>query len=438
TSMHSALSPDTPCCRSHRTIAPQDWLNEPNPDIPSDELNLRLQLDAEPHDPASGPMTVAVNGFGYGGTNAHAILQEYLAPDREQRAPRHHGVLPLSARSEQAVRELARGFAELVAEGADPGRLAEAAWTRRKHHPYRAAIPFGDDAELVTGLVELADGNARGAAKIVPKRTEEPVFVFTGMGPQWWAMARGLLETDGVFAEEARRIDEVFREVAGWSIVEELRKPEEQSRVTATEVAQPANFLVQVALVALLADLGIRPAAVVGHSVGEVSAAYVTGMLSLRDAVTVSVHRARLQATTAGSGGMLAVGLAPDAARALIAGDDRVDIAAINSPNAVTLAGAVDRLDAIAESLTEQGVFAKRLHVEVPYHSYLMEPILDKLRDALAELTVEAPRLPLYSTVTGARVTSGDWDAEYWCANVRQPVRFADAISALIADGSRV
>ncbi|WP_067862352.1 type I polyketide synthase [Nocardia shimofusensis] len=423
---------------AHRTIAPQGWLNEPNPDIPFDELNLRLQRDVEPLDPESGPMTIAVNGFGYGGTNAHAILQEYLGPAAGERAPRHHGVLPLSARSEQAVRELARGYAEFVADGVDPGRLAEAAWTRRKHHPYRAAVPFGDDAELVRGLIELADGTARGAAKVVPQRTAEPVFVFTGMGPQWWAMARGLLEADGVFAAEARRIDTVFQEIAGWSIVAELLRPEAQSRVTDTEVAQPANFLVQVCLVALLDELGIRPAAVVGHSVGEVSAAYVTGMLSLRDAVTVSVHRARLQATTAGSGGMLAVGLTPDAARALIDGDDRVDIAAINSPNAVTLAGAVDRLDQIAESLTGQGVFAKRLHVEVPYHSYLMEPILDKLRESLADLVVEAPVLPLYSTVTGAPVTTGDWDAEYWCANVRQPVRFADAVAGLIGDGSRV
>ncbi|WP_228803873.1 type I polyketide synthase [Nocardia higoensis] len=423
---------------SHRTIAPQGWLNEPNPDIPFDDLNLRLQCEVEPVGPESGPMTIAVNGFGYGGTNAHAILQEYVAPEAGERAPRHHGVLPLSARSEQAVRELARGFAELVAEGADPGRLAEAAWTRRKHHAYRAAVPFGDDAELVRGLVELADGTARGAAKVVAQRTAEPVFVFTGMGPQWWAMARGLLEAGGVFAAEALRIDTVFREIAGWSIVEELLRPEEESRVTSTEVAQPANFLVQVCLVVLLDELGIRPAAVVGHSVGEVSAAYVTGMLSLRDAVTVSVHRARLQATTAGSGGMLAVGLTPEAARALIDDDDRVDIAAINSPNAVTLAGAVECLDQIAESLTAQGVFAKRLHVEVPYHSYLMDPILDKLREALADLVVEAPVLPLYSTVTGAPVTVGDWDAEYWCANVRQPVRFADAVAGLIGDGSRV
>ncbi|MBF6080331.1 SDR family NAD(P)-dependent oxidoreductase [Nocardia cyriacigeorgica] len=423
---------------SHRTIAPQGWLEQPNPDIPFDDLNVKIQLEAEPVGPEIERMTVAVNGFGYGGTNAHAILQEYRPPAAAEREPKHFGVLPISARSEQAARDLAKGFAERIADGADPAHLAEAAWTRRQHHAFRTALTFGDDTELVRALVDFASGEGRGATKVIPRKTDEPVFVFTGMGPQWWAMGRELLQSPGPFADEAARIDAVFQEIAGWSIVEELLRPEEESKVTTTAVAQPANFLVQVSLFALLGELGVRPAAVVGHSVGEVSAAYVTGMLSLRDALLVSYHRARLQATTAGTGGMLAVGLAPAVAAELIAGDDLVDIAAINSPNAVTLAGAVERLDEIAGQLTEQGTFAKRLHVEVPYHSYLMEPILDELRTVLAGLELSDPVLALYSTVTGERVTSGEWDAEYWCRNVRQPVRFADAITALVGAGSRV
>ncbi|MGW3539417.1 SDR family NAD(P)-dependent oxidoreductase [Nocardia niigatensis] len=421
---------------THRTIAPQGWLHEPNPDIPFDELGLTLQLDAEPVAPDTR-MTVAVNGFGYGGTNAHVILQEYAPVATPAREPRHLGVLPISARTDTAARELARGYAELIAAGAEPARLAEAAWTRRHHHIVRAGLTFGDDAGLVRALVDFAAGEGR-TAKVITRKTPEPVFVFTGMGPQWWAMGRQLLTAGGVFAAEAERIDAVFREISGWSIVEELLRPEEESRVTSTAVAQPANFLIQVALVALLDELGIRPAAVVGHSVGEVSAAYVTGMLSLRDALLVSYHRARLQATTAGSGGMLAIGLPPAAALELIEGDELVSIAAVNSPSAVTLAGQEQRLDEIAESLTEQGVFARRLQVEVPYHSYLMDPILDELRTALAGLELADPRIPLWSTVTGARVTAGDWDAEYWCANVRQPVRFADAVTELVGAGSRV
>ncbi|WP_327144168.1 SDR family NAD(P)-dependent oxidoreductase [Nocardia sp. NBC_01327] len=423
---------------SKRTIAPQGWLDTPNPDIPFDELGIKLQLEAETVGPEVERMTVAVNGFGYGGTNAHAILQEYLPAAEAVRQPRHFGVLPLSARTDQAARDLARGFAELIADGADPGLLAEAAWTRRQHHQFRTGLTFADDTELVHALIEFANGSGRAATKVIPRKVAEPVFVFTGMGPQWWGMGRELLAAGGTFAAEAERIDAEFQEISGWSIIEELRRPEEESRVTSTAIAQPANFLVQVALFAMLAELGIHPAAVVGHSVGEVSAAYVTGMLSLHDALLVSYHRARLQATTAGSGGMLAVGLPRAAAQELIDGDALVDIAAVNSPSAVTLAGAVERLDAIAESLTEQGVFARRLQVEVPYHSYLMEPILDELRTVLADVKLSDPTLPLLSTVTGQTVTAGDWDAEYWCSNVRQPVRFADAVTALVGTGSRV
>ncbi|OQS16864.1 polyketide synthase [Nocardia donostiensis] len=516
----------------HRTLPPQGWIDdELNPDLALDELRLRIQTEATELGPDAARMTVAVNGFGYGGTNAHAVLQEYRPTEPVERLPRrdlplaagapalvrrtgavssttgttgttpaaqageqqntgssvaadhpaesqthttpapapragdltdtgqakpahdadglpspetsaaeersrtqHAGVLPLSARGEQAVRELAGEYAELLETRVDLDHLAAAAWTRRHHHQFRLGVPFADRAELAAALRGLAGGEGRAPARTVTDTA--PVFVFTGMGPQWWGMARDLLTTDAVFAAAAQRVDAAFTAVAEWSILAELAQPEQQSRVTATEVAQPANFLVQVALFDTLAAQGIHPAAVVGHSVGEVSAAYVTGALSLADAVTVAYHRARLQASTAGSGGMLAVGLPADDVAGLIG--DSVDIAAINSPTAVTLSGDFDRLTAIAESLTERGVFAKRLQVEVPYHSALMDPIRDDLRSALAGITPQVPSIPLYSTVTGAAVTGPDWDADYWCANVREPVRFADAVRGLITAGERV
>ncbi|MGW4092492.1 type I polyketide synthase [Nocardia sp. NPDC004750] len=423
----------------HRTIPPQGWLDQPNPDIPFDELGLHIQLEAESLPADAEPMTVAVNGFGYGGTNAHTILQEFRSTAAEPVSPpRHFGVLPISARSTGAARALAGRFGDLIAAGADPEQLAEAAWTRMAHHQYRTGVLLGDTAGLVRDLRSFAAGEGRDAARTIVARTAEPVFVFSGMGPQWWGMARELLGSRGVFADTAEAVDAEFRSIAGWSIIEELLRPEQESRVTSTEVAQPANFLVQVALVRELAEYGIRPAAVVGHSVGEVAAAYVSGMLSLGDAVRVAHHRARLQATTAGSGGMLAVGMSPERARELVGDDHRVDVAAINSASSLTLSGDVDRLDKIAEKLTEDGVFARRLRVEVPYHSRLMDPILDELRAALAGLTPMTPIVPLYSSVTGEHVVGPDWDAEYWCANVRQPVRFVDAVAKLIGADSRV
>ncbi|WP_109524024.1 MULTISPECIES: type I polyketide synthase [Nocardia] len=423
---------------SHRTLPPQGWTaEEPNPDLGLDELRLAIQHEAHELGPDDDPMTVAVNGFGYGGTNAHAILQEYRPPAADARPePRQVGVLPISARGDHAVRAVAHGYAELLAAGADPDRVAAAAWTRGHHHPFRIGFPYAGAADLIAELRGYAGGEGRAATRTVGNPVDGTVFVFTGMGPQWWGMARELLVADLVFAETAARIDDAFFAVAGWSVLDELTRPEHESRMSTTEVAQPANFLVQVALVESLAARGIRPAAVVGHSVGEVSAAYVTGMLSLTDAVTVAWHRARLQAETAGSGGMLAVGMPAEEAGELLG--DGVDLAAINSPGAVTLSGDADRLDKIEAHLCERGIFAKRLRVEVPYHSALMEPILEPLRDALTTLTPRPPTLPLYSTVTGARVGEQLWDARYWCANVREPVRFADAVRALLAADHRV
>ncbi|WP_306365088.1 SDR family NAD(P)-dependent oxidoreductase [Nocardia sp. CC227C] len=421
----------------HRTLPPQGWFDTPHPDIPFEELGLHVQLDAMPVGPEVDRMTIAINGFGYGGTNAHAILQEYRPAATPLRVPpRHFGVLPISARGPAAVREMAGRFADLLAGGADPERLAEAAWTRMAHHPFRGGVPLGD--ETMRELRRYAAGEGRDAVRVVTRRTAEPVFVFSGMGPQWWGMARELLCAEGAFAETAQRVDALFQPLAGWSIVEELLRQEWDSRMTATEVAQPANFLVQVSLVSALAEYGITPAAIVGHSVGEVSAAYVSGMLTLADAVRVAYHRARLQATTAGSGGMLAAGLTFEQAGELIGGDPRVDVAAVNSPGSLTLSGDADRLDEIAEQLTGDGVFARRLRVEVPYHSRLMDPILDELRTALADLAPREPTVPLYSTVTGGQVTGPEWDADYWCANVRRPVRFAAAIGALLTADSRV
>ncbi|MBH0778410.1 type I polyketide synthase [Nocardia bovistercoris] len=427
----------------HRTIPPQGWFDKPNPDIPFEELGLHVQLEAQPLDADADPMTIAVNGFGYGGTNAHAVLEEYRAPlsgrltRPADHAPSHRGVLPISGRGAAAARAMAGRVADLVEAGADQDALAEALWTRGAHHNFRTGFALAG-AETVAELRGYAEGEGRDAVRTVTSRVAEPVFVYSGMGPQWWAMARESLTTDGVFARTAETVDAEFRRIAGFSVIAELLRPEDESRVTATEIAQPANFLVQVALTAELAELGIVPAAIVGHSVGEVSAAYISGMLSLEDAVLVAYHRARLQATTAGSGGMLAAGITVERARELVAADPSIDIAAINSDTSLTLSGDADRLDELAEKLSDEGVFARRLRVEVPYHSVLMEPILDELRTELAGLTPRVPTVPLWSTVTGAPVTEADWDAEYWCANVRQPVLFAAAIAELIASGSRV
>ncbi|MDP7722115.1 type I polyketide synthase [Mycobacterium sp. TY814] len=423
----------------HRTLPPQGWFDDPNPEIPFDELRLSIQVEPEALDASIDRMAVAVNGFGYGGTNAHVIL---AAPEARPAPPtpaapttrRTAGVFPISARSEAATRALAGAYADLLEAGAAPGELIEAAWNRRAHQRHRAAVTFSDPADLSERLRQVCSGGAPVGS--VVDNSAGLVFVFSGMGTQWWAMGRDLLTAGGVFAAEAARIDEAFQDIADWSIVAELSRPENESRITSTAIAQPTTFLLQVALTRELAQFGITPSALVGHSMGEVPAAYLAGALSLHDALLVTYHRARLQATTAGTGGMLAVGLPYSELEPLLGADMRIDVAAINGPSAVTVAGVVSELQALAQILTERGVFNRLLRVEVPYHSHRMDPILAELRSELGVLAPQQPTVPLYSTVTAAAVTSG-LDAEYWCANVRRPVRFADTVKALMAAGHR-
>jgi acyl transferase domain-containing protein/NADPH:quinone reductase-like Zn-dependent oxidoreductase len=421
----------------YRQLAPQATLNQLNPAIPFAQNRLRVITEAEPF-PADYPRAAAaVNGFGYGGTNAAAVLVDAPrpAPAAARRSPLR--VLPVSGRNEVGARQLAQELLVLVSDAkVDPEALTDAMWSRRAHHNYRFAVPFGDRDDLLARLNSIADGSMTGGRTVIDGGS--PTFVFSGMGPQWWRMGRDLLATCGPFARTAAQIDEIFTRLSGRSLIDELLRDEAKSRVTRTEIAQPANFLVQVGLTAELTHYGVRPAAVVGHSVGEVSAAYVAGMLSLEDAVTVSYHRSRLQASTAGTGGMLAAGLSRAEALEWVGGRDDVCIAAINSPSGVTLAGTHAAIAELSERLGNEGIFARQLRVEVPYHSHLMDPILPGLAEALSGLTPRTPEIPLYSTVTGAQVAGPDWDAEYWCANVRKPVLFAAAATALIDRGDRV
>jgi acyl transferase domain-containing protein len=424
----------------HRTIPPQVGLDTLNPAIPFSELNVEVVTDTTPFPAYSGRAIAAVNGFGYGGTNAHVILAEPPeTPPQAGTAQLPVRLFPVSAASEQAVRDVAAAMRSTVATASTIDDLCSAAWSRRAHHQFRTLLSCSTADELMQQLDDTATGTAAISRAIVPTGTK-PVFVFSGMGPQWWCMARELLSAGGAFARTAAEIDSVFTQIAGWSILDEMAKPEAESRIQHTEYAQPANFLLQVGLAAEFAELGIEPAAIVGHSVGEVSAAYVSGALTLHDALTVSYHRGRLQATTDGSGAMLAIELSESEAQQRLSEADFIDvgIAAVNGPQSVTLAGPVDAIERLQRDLDSSGVWTRRLQVTVPYHSALMDPILDDLVSVLSDVQPQPPGHPLYSTVTATRVSAAEWDAKYWCANVRKPVRFAETIETLIGDGHRV
>jgi acyl transferase domain-containing protein/acyl carrier protein len=431
-------------CYKYRAIPPVANLGEPNRAIPFDRLGLRLPTTLEPLPASDGPIFLAINSFGYGGTNAHAILEDppaALASDTAAR--RELALLPVSARSGTALRAIAARYRDALLNDADGWReICAAAALRRTHHDFRAAFVGGSHDELIGQIDQWLSTTTSLAPRIKPAdgKAVRPVFVFSGMGPQWWGMGQQLFEREPVFREFLIRADAEFCALSGWSILEEMRRTKETSRINQTIYAQPAIFVLQAGLLELLESWGVHPEAVIGHSLGENAAAYAAGVLSLEQAAQVGHHRSQILARAAGlGGGMLAVGLTETDADALIAPyAGRVTIAAINGPKAITLAGRTDALDEIAARLEVKGIFNRALQVEVAYHSFYMDSLQQPLVDALADLQPGLPKLDIYSTVTGAAVTGPAYDGPYWARNIRQSVQFIRALDAAVNDGRQL
>lgn len=449
-------------CLQHRRVPAQANLKTLNPAIPFDEYRLTIPQNESAPLPKEGPLYAVVNSFGYGGTNAVALLrapteaertsaQRKVGPQNRLKGVRPSGFMkrvPLivSAFSEKSLYAMAGRYADTLEAKPetswDAVCFSAARYRARFRHRGLILPRSGEDqaCEAIGALRALEAGKKHPAlftAEAVTDRPTRPAFVFSGMGPQWWGMGRYVLRKAPMAVKAlARTCDELFYQQAGWSIIDELLKPEKQSRVQETRIAQPAIFLVQICLAEFFAQQGIRPGAVVGHSVGEVAAAYVSGALTLENAVKVIYHRSQLQARLEGHGGMLAVGLSEEELKEALkpyAAD--VSIAAINAPRSCTLAGNRAVLETLAAAWEKEEIFVRFLKVDVPYHSPQMVAIEHDMHQALADIDVQAPTVPLYSTVTGKRWDEDDrHDADYWYRNARQPVRFVDAIRQMLED----
>jgi acyl transferase domain-containing protein/acyl carrier protein len=337
---------------------------------------------------------------------------------------------------------MARRYAAFLHEGRERGWawLRDVCYTAslcRNHHEHRLAVIASSIEELASKLEAFASKEARPglfSAQVDQKR--KLVFVFSGQGPQWWAMGRQLLAREPLFRQKVEECDGFFRRWAPWSIVEELNADEQCSRLDETAIAQPAIFSLQVALAALWSSWGIAPEAVVGHSVGEVAAAYVSGALDLETAAWVIYQRGRCMGLAPTTGRMLAAGLPAEEALGLVnANEDGVSVAAINSPSSITLSGDAEPLLAIEKSLNERGVFCRFLKVQYAFHSSHMQAIEGELAQSLSAVDFRPARIPMFSTVTGSSLNGAPLNAAYWWRNVRNTVHFAEAIDALVQDG---
>lgn len=437
-------------CLRHQEVPPQPGLKTINPSIHLDEWNLEIPRGQSRSLALSKPARYAgVNSFGYGGTNAIAVLrrpeERAVVSSRASAARRINGKIPflLTAFSKTSLPLMAAAYRDRLEGESRPdlGDLAFSLATSRTLFRHRLLILARDEQDLAGKLDSyLKDQREEGMlnATVEAQSGRGVVYVYSGVGPQWWGMGRHLLrDAPEPVLELARECDRLFTALSGYSIVDEILRDEAESRIDNTAILQPAIFAIQILVTKYLALQGIFPDAVLGHSMGEVAAAYVSGSLTLEDAVTVIYHRSTLQGSLDGTGRMLAVGLSSEAAEELIAAEaPGLCVAAVNAPATCTLAGPEEEIRHLAAHLTQKGLFNRVLNVDVPFHSAVMDRIENALKDALSGLAPSTPSTPFYSTVYGARADESHRpDCAYWFSNARQPVLFASAVEACLADG---
>ncbi|AJY64993.1 type I polyketide synthase [Burkholderia glumae] len=437
-------------CLKHRAVPRSLHFVTPNPAIDFEGGRLRVADRYTPLDAAGDvPLTIGVNSFGFGGTNAHVVLTEApvtAGAASPAAAPAGAGArrapLVLSARTPQALAGLAARYLAVLERGAGWQSVAATAARRRQWFAHRLVIaPASDDegraalAALAAGAAELPACVVRGEAPADPGRV---AFVYSGNGCQWAGMGQQLYDEEPLFRAALDEVDALWRADGSASLVEVMRHGASAAWLAATENAQPLLFAIQVGLTRVLKARGIRCDATIGHSVGEIAAAWASQILSLADAVRVIKIRSRAQGTTRGSGRMAAAGLSEAAANELIARlglTALVEVAGVNSAEAVTLAGSLQALQAVEAAQRESGRFFQMLDLDYAFHSRQMDGIEPIVRDELAGLAPSAGDGGFVSTVTGARLDGTALDAGYWWRNIREPVRFGDGIANLIGEG---
>lgn len=400
----------------------------PSPAIPWASSGLRL-VTAERPWPARGQRRLAgVSSYGYGGTLAHVILEQPPAPPDRVPGRSARGLFPLSGASAGRLRANAERLAGHLT--AHPGLvLADVGRTlavHRSHLGHRAALVADTSAELLAALRELARNDHGGSTAAEP--LQDAVWVFSGHGAQWPGMGRTLLVEEPAFAATLDRLDDVFREEAGFSPREVLDGADlgDTGRIQALTVA------VQLGLAAVWRSYGFRPAAVIGHSVGEIAGAAVAGVLDDTDAARLACRRAALVRTAAGGGAMVLVPLSFEEAARRIASEGLPDVwAAIDaSPTSCVLSGRPDALARLTAAWAAEGIPTRSVASDTAFHTPLLEPLTEPLEAACANLTVRPPRLPLYTTALSHPRDDAPRDGAYWAANLRAPVRLRSAVEA--------
>jgi len=415
-------------------------VDEPSPHV--DWSAGSVELLTEPRAwPAEGRVRRAgVSSFGISGTNAHIIVEAApVLSAVETGSPPPVVAWVLSAKSPAALAAQAARLAGHVRAHPDL-EPADVGWSLagRSAFEHRAVVLGADRDRLLTGLDEVARGDLGSVIRGTAAPVGKTVFVFPGQGPQWPGMGIELLDTAPVFAAQIHACEEVFAEFVDWSLTDVLRGAPGAPGLDRVDVVQPALFAVMVSLAELWKSVGVRPDAVIGHSQGEIAAAYVAGALSLRDAAAVVTLRSKLLTALAGPGGMVSIACGAERARDLLAPfGGRLGIAVVNGRSTVVVSGEVAALEALVGTCTGQDLRTRRIDVDYASHSAEVEPIREELIGALAGIEPRSTRTAFFSTVTGSRLDTAGLDADYWYRNIRQTVQFEQAVRSACEHGYR-
>ncbi len=427
---------------NHGILPPSLHFNEPSPHIAFDDLNLSVCTQPLLL-PKSGEQYAGVNSFGFGGTNAHVVVaggRKAAQPIADQGGP-GAGMFAVSANSSAALVDLARQYSERVSQLNDQetSTLASAIVHRRERQSNRIVVSSSkaeDVANALNAFISGADDANLTSGTAVGD--EMPVaFVYSGNGSQWVGMGQQAYLNSASFRARFDQADGYFKQVGGWSLKDAMFSDTLTERLPLTSVAQPLIFGIQAAATAALRAGGLRPAAVLGHSVGEVAAAEAAGILDLRTAVKVIYYRSTHQELTHNTGRMAAVFSSAEAIQHIADTIEGLSIAAINSPRTVTVAGSAEALNAFKVVAAERGIAMLDLDLDYPFHTALMAPIEDKLLKDLRDIGPRDADVPFVSTVTGGVMPGSRLDASYWWRNVREPVQFTDAVRAAAGLGAR-
>ncbi|KAL1276850.1 hypothetical protein QQF64_036473 [Cirrhinus molitorella] len=422
----------------HETIVPSLFHSMENSSIDIKSLNMKIPTTAEKWISDCRERSAGINNFGFGGTNAHALVRQYVqSKSKPQMISKPHQYFVVSAASEISLKNIIEDTAEQISAGkiSDLQSLLYTSACRRSHlkHKYRRVFQASSLADLQEKLTASVE------KKIVPSKTDSKlVFVFCGNGVAYQGMCKQLLKQEPVFREVIMNIETLLKSYRSLNLIEMLESESEKStELSDPKIVQPLLFAIQVAIVKLLKHWGISPDAVLGHSIGEVAAAHCSGLLSLEDAVKVIHYRSSLQCTVTGGKMLVVSNMAVSGVLKIVEKSHlgRVCLAAYNSPQSCTLSGDADDIDRLHQNLGNSAsgkkLFLHILDVPAAYHSHKMDPILSRVKESIGLLQAHHLETELFSTVTGVGLCSSDFlTGEYWAKNIRQPVEFEQAVKS--------